>query len=111
MNCFVNELFAREVVSWLFKILQIESVKIEPSLTVLSCFSDMSDKNRKIANSFWNTSYENKLSKIGREMGNGCIKTWKKKDKVFLCNDITQVIKVISEISEIYVNLKRQFLR
>ena len=38
------------------------------------------------------------------------LKREKKKDKVFLCNDITQVIKVISEISEIYVNLKRQFL-
>ena len=37
------------------------------------------------------------------------LKREKKKDKVFLCNDITQVIKVISEISEIYVNLKRQF--
>ena len=31
---------------------------------VLSCFSDMADRKRKIANSFQNASHENKFSKV-----------------------------------------------
>ena len=48
----------------------------------------------KIVNSFQNKSYENKLSKIDWEFGNGCLKAWKN-DKVFLCNDIAQIISEI----------------
>lgn len=39
----------------------IEPVDFKLSLTVDNFFSD---KKRKIENSFWNTSYENKLSKV-----------------------------------------------
>ena len=41
---------------------------------VLSCFSDMEDKMRKIAKCFPNNTYENKLSKIDQEMGNVSLK-------------------------------------
>ena len=41
-----------------------EPVKLKLSLIVLSFFSGMVDKKRKIANSFRNTSYKNKLSKV-----------------------------------------------
>ena len=36
--------------------------KVKHSMIVLSCLSGMADKN--IANSFLNTSYKNKLSKL-----------------------------------------------
>ena len=44
---------------------------------MLFCFSDMTDKKRKIAKSFRDTNYENELSKVVpaiREMGNGIVK-------------------------------------
>ena len=41
-----------------------ESLNFKLPLIVLSCFLDMIDKKRKKANSFRNTSYENKFSKV-----------------------------------------------
>ena len=55
--------FAREIVFPLFKILQIEPVNFKLSLIVISSFSEMA-KNIKIANSFRNTGYKNKLSEV-----------------------------------------------
>ena len=55
----------------------MEPVNFKLSLIVLSCFSDMADKKRKITNSFQNVSYESKLSKIDRGVGIGCLKVWK----------------------------------
>ena len=62
----------------------------------------MKDKKRKIANSFRNTSFENKLSKIDRNVVNGYLKARKKIAKLFY-NDIPPIIK------EIYVISRRQF--
>ena len=69
---------------------------------MLSRFFDMADRKRKIANSFRNTSYENKLSKVDQERGNFCPKREKKNYKIFHCNDIAQII------IEIYVFSRRQ---
>ena len=41
-----------------------KAVNFKLSVTVLSCLFDITDKKRKIANTFQNKSYENKLSKV-----------------------------------------------
>ena len=55
----------------------------------------MADKKRKIADSFRNSSYENKLSKVVKLIAEWVIKDifkdvlkLEKNDKLFLCNDI-----------------------
>ena len=42
----------------------IEPAIFKGSMIVLSCFSDIADKKKKIAYSFRNTSYINKLSEV-----------------------------------------------
>ena len=71
---------------------------------VLFSFSDMADKKKKIANSFWKTSNENKLSKVVKSIERWVMDTWKRekkksKDETFLCNDIAQIIREICVIS------------
>ena len=94
LNCFVNENFARKIV---FRLFEIRPVNFKFSLEVLCCFFYTSDKKRKIANLFLNTSYEHKPSKW--------IERWKmdrlereKNDKILLDNDIAQMVSEISGI-------------
>ena len=47
---------------------------------VFPCLSDMADKRRKIVNCFWNMR---NIRKIERDVGNGCLKTWKAKSQSF----------------------------
>ena len=61
--------YSRGKVFWLFKILQIKPVNSKDLLILLSCFSDMADKKRKIANPFQNASYDNKFSKVVKSIG------------------------------------------
>ena len=73
----------------------------------------MVDKNRKTANFFRNTSTENKLFKVIKS-----IEMWvtdalkrEKSDKVFLCNDIAQIIRQMCGISRrqnFNINLNRK---
>ena len=58
LNCFVNEIFAKEIVNCYLTSYdsKIESTNIKLSLKVLSCLSDAADKKRKGENSFRNTS-------------------------------------------------------
>ena len=53
--------------------------------------SDMIDKNKKIANSFWSTNCVNKLSELGKSAKwwvVNALKCEKEMHKVFHCNDI-----------------------
>ena len=55
-----------------------------------SCFSDMADEKRKNGKFFskenlWEHAIE--ISKIHRDLGDGCLKVLKN-DKFFLCNDL-----------------------
>ena len=67
-----------------------------------SCFSDMADKKRKIANSFRNTRYETKLSEVVKSIENWVMDdlSMKKKMAGFLCNDMAQIIRKICGISK-----------
>ena len=53
-----------KIILKLFKILQIVAWNFKLSLIVLSCLPETANKKRKIGNSFRNTCYENKLSKV-----------------------------------------------
>ena len=62
----------------------------------------MAGKKRKVAISFGITSHENKFFysiKISYEVKNGCLKKREKEMRVFLCNQIAQIISEICDIS------------
>ena len=68
LNCFINEIFAREIVFDFLRFSKFESVKFKLSLIVLSCFSDMTDKKRK------NSKFFSKNSLWEQALDNGCPK-------------------------------------
>ena len=78
--------------------------KLKISLIVLCRFSDIADKKRKIANSFWTTNSENMFSKVAKPIEMWVIDALKrlKNVKVFLCNDIDHIISKICRISRQY---------
>ena len=70
--------------------------------------SSFSDKKRKIANSFRNTSYENKLSKVVKLTEiwiMNALKCEEEDDKVFCCN--AHIISEICGISGKKINIKK----
>ena len=68
-------------------------VNFKLSLIVLSCLPDLTDKKRRIENSFRTTSYKNKLSKIVKLIERWVMDTLKREkdnENVFHCNDTDQ---------------------
>ena len=111
LNCFVNETFAREIVIWIMKILQIEPVIFKFSLIVVSCFSDIADEKRKTANNFWNKNYENKISKIYRDVANDIVKR-EKRWQSFYSSCISQIVSDFCGFSKRpFFNMKKSLLQ
>ena len=93
LNCFIDEIFAREIVFDFLRFSKSESVKFKLSLIVLSCFSDMTDKKRKYC------KFLSKKKLREQTLDNGCPKACKI-DKVFLCNAIAQMTRQFFNIKK-----------